>query len=230
MLKRLACFIVFGFALFSCAQKMVCPAYQSAFILDKETKRRQFSYFEQDSTFYGNKETGEGKMMANPKILTASKDKYLIAVPESYRKKFKKMQTVERKIIYPINPDSLLSNDSSALDLPDDSLAEIESQDSLSTGKLVYDESGFVKKQIDFKLTKTKENYNLDQDFYMWFLRRMLVLPDIRYHLELEKKEIDKQRLVKKESSKKSTPKLETDQSEKKKKDKADHTEAGKTN
>ena len=49
----------------SCTQKMICPAYQSSFIYDKETLRKKFSYFKEDST---------------PKILTASKTKYLVAV------------------------------------------------------------------------------------------------------------------------------------------------------
>jgi hypothetical protein len=230
MLSRLATLSVLAFALFSCAQKMVCPAYQSAFILDKETKRKQFSYFEQDSTFYGNKETGVGKMMANPKILTASKDKYLIAVPESYRKRFRKMQTVERRVIYPVNPDSLISNDSSNFDLMDETIAEIDASDSLSTEKADFDESGFVKKQVDFKLTKTKEHYNLDQDFYMWFLRRMLVLPDIRYHLELEKQEIARRNVVKKPSAKNPSDDSKPVQPDKKRKEKTSSGETGKSN
>ena len=70
--------VLFGlFALLSaCTQRLICPAYQSSFIYDKETLRQRFSYFKEDST---------------PKILTASKNKYLIAVPEAYRKTYRKM-------------------------------------------------------------------------------------------------------------------------------------------
>src|ERR1043165_5859757 len=76
----------------SCTQKLICPAYQSSFIYDKEALRKKFSYFKEDST---------------PKILTASKTKYLIAVPESYRKKMRGLKTVEMKPVYPVIPDSL---------------------------------------------------------------------------------------------------------------------------
>ena len=77
----------------ACTQKLICPAYQSSFIHDKDELRKKFSYFENDST---------------PKVLTASKTKYLIAVPESYRKRYRKMQTVPLKEVHPVVPDSLL--------------------------------------------------------------------------------------------------------------------------
>src|SRR4051812_48365761 len=79
----------------SCTQKLICPAYQSSFIYDKEALRKKFSYFKEDST---------------PKILTASKTRYLIAVPESYRKKMRGLKTVEMKPVYPVIPDSLKLN------------------------------------------------------------------------------------------------------------------------
>src|SRR6185295_19341663 len=81
------------FALFgACTQRLVCPAYQSSFIYDQTALKQKFSYFKEDST---------------PKILTASKNKYLIAVPESYRAKYRRMQTIEMKPVYPVIPDSL---------------------------------------------------------------------------------------------------------------------------
>ena len=64
----------------SCTQKMICPAYQSSFIYDKEALRKKFSYFKEDST---------------PKMYTASRNKYLIGVPVSYKKKVRSLQTVE---------------------------------------------------------------------------------------------------------------------------------------
>jgi hypothetical protein len=107
-LTLLVCFIVLVGT--SCTQKLICPAYQSSFIYDKEALRKKFSYFKEDST---------------PKILTASKTKYLVAVPESY-------------------------------------------QDSVYT------------------ITKTKEQYNVDQDIYMWYFRDQLVLPDVRAAMETQ--------------------------------------------
>ena len=67
----------------ACTQRMICPAYQSAFIYDKNELRKRFSYFQEDST---------------PKILMASKTKYLIAEPISYRKKLRAMQQFEPRL------------------------------------------------------------------------------------------------------------------------------------
>ncbi|MFM7328758.1 MAG: hypothetical protein ACKO3B_08520 [Bacteroidota bacterium] len=80
------------------------------------------------------------------------------------------------KTIYPVLPDSL----------PSDSLsvdgAVANRLDSL--GNDISDESGLVQKTQEFRLTKTREKYNNDQDYYMWFFRKSLLLPDIRYNLE----------------------------------------------
>lgn len=141
-------------------QRMVCPAYQSSFIYDKEAVRKKFSYFKEDST---------------PKIYTASKGKYLIAVPESYRKKYKRMQTVEMNPVYPVIPDSVKERE-------EFQLAEADPLDSLAGQKTEPGDSAYA-------ITKTKERYNLDQDLYMWYFREMLVLPDVRAAMEKKKEE-----------------------------------------
>lgn len=144
----------------ACTQRLACPAYQSSFIYDKEALRQKFSYFKEDST---------------PKILTASKTKYLIAVPESYRKKYRRMQTIEMKPVYPVIPDSLKTQGDE-----DVSLAEVDETDSTSGLK-----------DSTYAITKTKEKFNLDQDLYMWYFRDLLVLPDVRAAMQknAEKKE-----------------------------------------
>src|SRR5690349_6817656 len=76
----------------ACTQRTICPAFQSAYIYDKEALRKKFSYFLEDST---------------PKILTASKNRYLVAEPVSYRKKLRSMNTVVMKDINPVLPDSM---------------------------------------------------------------------------------------------------------------------------
>jgi hypothetical protein len=136
---------------------MICPAYQSAFIYDKDALKKKFSYFKEDST---------------PRIFTAStgKNKYLVAVPESYRKKLRSLQTVEMKPIYPVIPDSLKLDEGEAL-----LLAERD----------VIDSTGAPSKGIDltdsaYAITKAKEKYNIEQDNYMWYFRNILVLPDVR--------------------------------------------------
>ena len=150
----------------ACTQRLACPAYQSAFIYDQEALRQKFSYFKEDST---------------PKILTASKSKYLIAVPESYRKKYRRMQTVEMKPVYPVIPDSLKEKE-------DFSLAEQDGVDSA-----LVDKERAEPGDSTYAITKTKEKYNMDQDLYMWYFREMLVLPDVRAALENKSEEKEEQ-------------------------------------
>ncbi|HZY78795.1 MAG TPA: hypothetical protein VFE50_04685 [Cyclobacteriaceae bacterium] len=148
-------FILLGSA---CTQKMICPAYQSSFIYDKETLRKKFSYFKEDST---------------PKILTASKTKYLVAVPESYRKKMRGLKTVEMKPVFPVIPDSM------KIDKEGDKLM-LESD--------VVDSTAAAPQDSVYAITKTKEKYNVDQDIYMWYFRDQLVLPDVRAAMETQNK------------------------------------------
>lgn len=165
MIRVFLVLVVLVFMLGACTQRLICPAYQSAFIFDKETLRKKFSYMKEDST---------------PKILTASKTKYLIAVPESYRKKLRNLQTVEMKPIYPEIPDSLKINEGEEF-----LMAERDITDSTDTGV----EKGAEPGDSTYAITKTKEKYNLDQDIYMWYFRDILVLPDVRASLEEKKSE-----------------------------------------
>jgi hypothetical protein len=159
MSRALTLFVVFFVLLgSSCTQKLICPAYQSSFIYDKETLRKKFSYFKEDST---------------PKILTASKTKYLIAVPESYRKKMRGLKTVEMKPVYPVIPDSLKINKEEDL-----ILAERDVPDSTATAP----------QDSVYAITKTKEKYNVDQDIYMWYFRDQLVLPDVAAAMDTQSK------------------------------------------
>src|SRR3970040_1751991 len=101
-----AFFITSGFCLLlgACTQRTICPAFQSAFIYDKDALRKKFSYFQEDST---------------PKVLMASKNKYLIAEVVPYRKRLSNMATVEMKDLFPVVPDSLTMDE-------DVSLAELD--------------------------------------------------------------------------------------------------------
>lgn len=142
----------------ACTQRMICPAFQSAYIYDKEELRKKFSYFQEDST---------------PKILTASKTKYLIAVPESYRKKMRSLKTVEMKPVYPVIPDSLKLEEGADL-----IMAERDVIDSAAV------QQGLDRSDSAYAITKAKEKFNVDQDNYMWYFRNQLVLPDVRAALE----------------------------------------------
>ena len=200
-------FVVFTLSLLfsACTQRMICPAYQSAFIYDKNELRKKFSYFEEDST---------------PKLLVASKTKYLIAEPMSYRKKLRSLQTVAMTPVNPVLPDSMTV---------DDEIEGIDGEDGVVPGaeldlaaRSVIDSTYIVDVPIDstqtyvdsiYVISKDKElrflkynfpdsltynessgtymretpeysvkdiRYNVEQDNYMWYLRNALVLPDVR--------------------------------------------------
>ena len=151
----------------ACTQRMICPAYQSSFIHDKETLRKKFSYFENDSI---------------PRIFSAStsKNRYLVATSESYRKKMRSLQTVEMKPIYPQIPDSLKALQDSTFMLAEGNIPDSTTQapaEGLDPGDSAY------------AITKTKEKYNVEQDNYMWYFREVLVLPDVRAAMEAGKNE-----------------------------------------
>ncbi|HEY9044544.1 MAG TPA: hypothetical protein VIN08_01550 [Ohtaekwangia sp.] len=181
---------------------MICPAYQSAFIYDKNELRKKFSYFQEDST---------------PKVFTASKNKYLIAEQTSYRKKIRSMQTVPMKPVYVAVPDSLKPDfgmdgedgvvpgaeldlaarsviDSIYIeDVPRDTAAAEEDSVYMITkdkeirvlkydypDSLIYDPATgkYVPKTPRYIVTEV--TFNVEQDNYMWYLRDYLVLPDVR--------------------------------------------------
>jgi len=179
----------------ACTQKMVCPAYQSAYIYDKNELRKKFSYFNEDST---------------PKILTASKNKYLVADPITYKKKVRQIQTVPARPVKPVVPDSLtMDGEVSEADLERAARSVIDSTyiedtkpaDSASATPEVY----VISKDREVRVLKynfpdslkydpvsgryvpekpkyfvKNVGFNIEQDNYMWYLREVLVLPDVR--------------------------------------------------
>jgi hypothetical protein len=186
----------------ACTQRVICPAYQSAFIYDKNELRKKFSYFQEDST---------------PKVFTASKNKYLIAEQTSYRKKIRSMQTVEMKPVYVNVPDSLKPDfgmdgedgvvpgaelDLAARSVIDSIYIEDVERDTAATAEdsvyvitkdkeirvlkydfpdsLIYDPATgrYVPKTPRYIVTEV--TFNVEQDNYMWYLRDYLVLPDVR--------------------------------------------------
>lgn len=168
-------------ALGACTQRMICPAYQSAFIYDKEALRKKFSYFQDDTT---------------PKVLMASKNKYLIATPTTYQKKVRSLQTVEMKPVYPVVPDSLRDDyvpladlDSAARSVIDSTYIVDVNQKADST-QTAEDSVYVITKDKEVRLLKynpdslkykvVEVRLNVDQDNYMWYLRNHLILPDVK--------------------------------------------------
>ncbi len=203
MVRPFFVLLTLSLLLSACTQRMICPAYQSAFIYDKNELRKKFSYFQEDST---------------PKILVASKTKFLIAEPMSYRKKLRSMQTVAMKPVNPVLPDSMTVGEDELMgedgvvpgaeldlaarsvidsiyieDVPVDttetyvdSIYVITKDKELRFLKynrpdsLKYDEASgkYVPETPEYVVTDIR--YNVEQDNYMWYLRNSLVLPDVR--------------------------------------------------
>jgi len=196
-----AIYVIFGSMLIlsSCTERMICPAYQSAYIYDKDQLRKKFSYFQEDST---------------PKILTASKNQYLIAEPTPYRKKLRSLQTVPMQKVYVHVPDSIsgktqedsvtmaeleraaqsVMDTTMIVDVPrdttkatgDDSTYVISKDREVRILKyntpdsLVFDPvtNKYVPQKPKYYVDEV--GFNTEQDNYMWYLRRSLVLPDVR--------------------------------------------------
>lgn len=194
MIRALGVVLVFCAFLVSCTEKVICPAYQSAYIYDKEALRKKFSYFKEDST---------------PKIYTASKNKYLIAEPTTYKRKNRSLQTIVMKPVQPVVPDSL-KDDGMNVDSVQrnvyDSTAVIRI-DTLDAGDSVYmisiDKEVRVLKYnpIQRKYYVDTIGFNTEQDNYMWYLKDILVLPDVK--LLKEKEEAGKKEAAKEKKQKK---------------------------
>lgn len=209
MFRAIGVILMMYWMLVSCTQRTICPAYQSAFIHDKDELRKKFSYFLEDST---------------PKILTASKTQYLIAEPMPYRKRLRNLQTVDVRDVYVKVPDSLqkggVPSDSAIMaqfeaaartiidstfvpDTPPAKAPEKRASDDMyvitldrevkvlkydAPDSLIYDPVTNRYRPEVPRYFVTEVGYNTEQDNYMWYLRRHLVLPDVRIAQMQEKK------------------------------------------
>ena len=145
--KQLGFSVLITLLAWSCAERTICPAYQSAFIHDKAILVKHFSYFKEDST---------------PKILTASKNKFLIAEKQSYKKKVRSLNTVKMETLYPQLDDSIQLAGDIALQ------AEMDVVDSVALDSAAVNEIGWT------------EHFNVDQEFYFYYLNDILVYPEER--------------------------------------------------
>lgn len=192
MLIRVSIVVLVILACASCTQKMICPAYQSAFIHDKPTQRETFVYYNENQNqsreiVASNSKTitlparvdsiwskSDGlKGPALPKERRVRKDRYLLLPEKTYRKAVKALATIPMKPVYP-----KLEVDSSTL-APDLVGAEMDSATlaAQTAKKKPAEDSVYV-------ISKAKEKFNLDQDNYMWYFRQILVLPDVRIAMQ----------------------------------------------
>lgn len=156
-------------------QRQICPAYQSAFVHDSTARVRMFSYFGEDSL---------------PKVMEANKDRHLLIDPVTLRKKRRMMQTVAMVDVYEYEDAEL---DSSDFD-EDLLLAEqdVRSKDLYNEEDLLREmepaeESEEVESESQdsvYMISLKKEKFNIDQELYLWYLRKFLVYPDVKITME----------------------------------------------
>ena len=155
---KLAIATLFLVALGSCSlERKVCPAYQSAFIFDTSALRKKFSYFINDT----------------PKIYEVSKDKFLIIEPLTYREQLASWRTIEMLPIYPVIPDSLQFTGDAEM------ASEMEQSDSTAVVATTDSISNIHPGLIG--------PFNVEQENYMYYFRKLLVLPDVRASMEGDK-------------------------------------------
>jgi hypothetical protein len=179
----------------SCTQRLICPAYQSAFIYDKPTQKEKFVYYNESTTqprevlASSNSKTitlpprdstwAKSVVMPGPSlphVRRVKKGRYLLLPEKSYKKTLNSLRTVQMKPVYPKKTDSL------------DIAAALDSAARSITDTLTATQSSKPAASVDsaYAITKTKEKYNVDQDNYMWYFRDLLVLPDVRAAMKEE--------------------------------------------
>lgn len=153
-IKQLGLTVFVALMAWSCAERTICPAYQSAFIHDKAALAKHFSYFKEDST---------------PKLLSASKNKFLVAEKQPFWKKVRSLNTVKMETIYPQLDDSTQLAGDIVLQ------AEMDVVDSVALDSTAVNEIGWT------------EHFNVDQEFYFYYFNDILVYPEERALLIEEK-------------------------------------------
>lgn len=187
--------------LFGCnTQKMICPAYQSAFIYDKPSQKEAFVYYNANKsqarevlasnsktlTLPANDSTWEKSVVlpgpALPKERKTKKTRYLLLPEKTYKKALRALQTIEMKPVYPKKPTDSVDI-KKALDSAARSITDTLSSNAI-TGVDKAEE-----KDSTYVISIEKEKFNVDQDNHMWYFRKTLVLPDVRIALEGAKEE-----------------------------------------
>jgi hypothetical protein len=215
MNKALFWCAVLVIALTGCkTQKMICPAYQSAFIFDKPTAREAFVHYNEDKSqprelLASNSKTltlpprdsswENSVVLPGPSLPKEKRNKrtrYLLLPEKTYRKALRALQTVEMKPVYPVKKkDSLNGNIAKLLDSAARSI-----NDTLTSTDKIASTKPESKEDSVYVISLEKEKFNVDQDNYMWYFRNILVLPDVRIAMEGAKE--DAKTTAKKEKKK----------------------------
>ncbi len=195
MVRALTPLLLAALSLCSCnTQRMVCPAYQSAFLFDKNTSKDNFVYYNQ------NKDQPREVLASNGKTFTlpardstwdqsvvlpgpslpierrVKKDRYLLLPQKTYKKALRDLQTVPMKPVYPKKVEEDTAAIRKALDSAARTITDTITVANISTKPKTTEESD----SGVYVITKEKEKFNVDQDNYMWYFRDILVLPDVK--------------------------------------------------
>lgn len=187
MSVRVFIIVLFATLCASCTQKLICPAYQSAFIHDKPTQRETFVYYNENKdqsreivasnsktitlparidSIWSKSDATKGPAL--PKEKKRKKGRYLLLPERTYKQVVKSLQTIPMKPVYPTLPTDSSTTEPDIAGAEMDSVALAKKAEKKEEGDSVY------------VISKAKEKFNLDQDNYMWYFREILVLPDVR--------------------------------------------------
>lgn len=144
--------IIAGIMLASCKADMICPSYQSYFLLDETAQKNQFAYFALDSLprrdiFNSNKDQ---------KGLVAKSG--LLAYVDADWQRNLDIKTISMEVIYPEPSDSTLFAGDAMM------YAETDIIDSVALDSARYAAQSF--------------RYGADQKYYNWYFRDKLVWKD----------------------------------------------------
>ena len=144
--------IVCASLLASCKADIICPAYQSYFLLDENIQHEQFTYFAQDSlprkdVFHTT--TDKNGLVAKTSLFAYINKDWL---------RNRELKTVPMTVVYPELSDSLLFAGDALM------LAETDEVDTAALDSA--------------RLAAQTFQYNVDQKYYNWYFRGKLVWKD----------------------------------------------------
>jgi hypothetical protein len=150
----------------SCADKTICPAFQSYFVLDEDKRNDMFSYFAEDSL----PKEDEGIVSKNmfgiiepPNYFTVAN---ITAPKNELRARNARMSTIEMEVIYPFDEEDSLDLEGI---IPDSSQASNQYQSDVNFDLPDYSNlfDSVATQQDSAQQAKPEYHYNIDQIYYM---------------------------------------------------------------
>lgn len=203
MVKALILLLGATLLICSCStQRTICPAYQSAFLFDKNTSKDPFVYYNLNKDQPREVLASNGKAFNLPPRDSAwersvvlpgpslpierrvKKDRYLLLPKKTYKKALRDLQTIQMKPVYP----KKVEEDTAAIRKLLDSAARSITDTITAAGIASKPEQKQAEDSV-YVISLEKEKFNVDQDNYMWYFRDILVLPDVKAAMEESKTE-----------------------------------------